>query len=184
MTGSHFDYASPTAMARYADRMHESAERRVYDALDSLGIAYTRHEHPPVFTVEEAEKHWTEIEGAHCKNLFLRNKKGNHHYLVIIDSAKQADLRKLNALLHEDRLSFGSPERLRTYLGLDPGSVSPFGLINDANREVTVVVDQDLRGAAMVNFHPNVNTATVGISFTDFERFLSRRGNRVLFFPL
>ena len=158
-------------------------EARVYEALKELGIVWIRHEHPPVFTVEQAERHWTEIEGAHCKNLFLRNKKGNHHYLVIIDSAKQADLRKLNGLLHEDRLSFGSPERLKKFLGLDPGSVSPFGLINDVSREVAVVIDQDLRIAKTVNFHPNVNTATVGISFADLERFLSSRGNRVLYFP-
>ncbi len=160
-----------------------SEEARVYEALGELGIEWIRHEHAPVFTVEEAEKHWTEVEGAHCKNLFLRNKKGDRHYLVVIESSKQADLRKLNALLHEDRLSFGSPERLKKFLGLEPGSVSPFGLINDADRQVVVVIDQDLRSAKTVNFHPNVNTATVGISFADFEKFLARRGNRVLYFP-
>jgi Ala-tRNA(Pro) deacylase len=158
-------------------------ETRVYEALMELGITWDRHGHPPVFTVEEAEKHWTEVEGAHCKNLFLRNKKGNRHYLVIIESSKQADLRQLNRLLNEDRLSFGSPDRLRKFLGLDPGSVSPFGLLNDATRDVVVVVDQDLRQAKTVNFHPNVNTATVGISYADFERFLAWRRNRVLYFP-
>ncbi len=158
-------------------------EARVYEVLKELGIDWVRHEHPPVFTVEEAERHWTKIEGAHCKNLFLRNKKGNHHYLVVIESTKQADLRKLNGLLDEDRLSFGSPERLKRFLGLDPGSVSPFGLINDLDREVTVVVDLDLRMADKVNFHPNINTATVGIRFADFEKFLTARGNRVLYFP-
>jgi Ala-tRNA(Pro) deacylase len=158
-------------------------EARVYEALKELGIAWDRHEHPPVFTVEEAEKHWTEVQGAHCKNLFLRNKKGNHHYLVVLESLKLADLRQLNRLLNEDRLSFASPERLKRFLGLDPGSVSPFGLLNDVNREVAVVVDQDLKLAKTVNFHPNVNTATVGISTVDFERFLASRGNRVLYFP-
>jgi Ala-tRNA(Pro) deacylase len=135
-----------------------------------------------VFTVEEAEKHWTGITGAHCKNLFLRNKKGSRHYLVILPSAKQADLRGLNARLGEDRLSFGSPERLRKYLGLEPGSVSPFGLINDRRKEVTVIVDQDLKQAVTVNFHPNVNTATVGISVADFERFLAWTGHTVRYF--
>jgi Ala-tRNA(Pro) deacylase len=158
-------------------------EARVYEVLEKLGIPFVRHEHPPVFTVEEAEKHWTGIEGAHCKNLFLRNKKGNRHYLVVIESAKQADLRKLNAVLGEDRLSFASAERLRKHLGLDPGAVSPFGLINDGSREVTVVIDQDLRRASRVNFHPNVNTATVGIGFADFERFLAWTGHRVLYYP-
>jgi Ala-tRNA(Pro) deacylase len=158
------------------------AEARVFEVLDGLGIAYIRHEHPPVFTVEQAERHWTGIQGAHCKNLFLRNKKGNRHYLVILLSAKQADLRGLNEKLGEDRLSFGSPERLLKYLGLEPGSVSPFGLVNDRHKEVIVIVDQDLRQAGCVNFHPNVNTATVGISASDFERFLAWTGNPVQYF--
>jgi Ala-tRNA(Pro) deacylase len=158
------------------------AEAKVIAVLEELGIVYTRHEHPPVFTVEQAEKHWTEIQGAHCKNLFLRNKKGNRHYLVILLSAKQADLRSLNDKLGEDRLSFGSPERLQKYLGLEPGSVSPFGLINDRQKEVTVVIDQDVKLAARVNFHPNVNTSTVGISSADFEKFLDWTGHPARYF--
>ena len=158
------------------------AEAKVFEVLDVLGIAYTRHEHPPVFTVEQAERHWTGILGAHCKNLFLRNKKGNRHYLVILLSSKQADLRGLNEKLSEDRLSFGSPERLQKYLGLEPGSVSPFGLINDRDKEVIVIVDQDLKQAGCVNFHPNVNTATVGIGAADFERYLAWTGNPVHYF--
>ncbi len=148
-------------------------ETQVYEVLEQLGISYTRHEHPPVYTVEEAEKHWTTITGAHCKNLFLRNKKGNRHYLVILEASKVADLRALNRLLGEDRLSFASEQRLMRYLGLEPGAVSVFGLIHDAEDHVNVVVDEDLKKAGAVNFHPNVNTATIGISFSDFERFLS-----------
>ncbi|MFZ2053685.1 MAG: prolyl-tRNA synthetase associated domain-containing protein [Candidatus Aminicenantales bacterium] len=160
------------------------SEAKVYEVLDSLGIPYTRHKHPPVFTVEQAERHWTNITGAHCKNLFLRNKKGNRHYLVILPIIKQADLRELNARLNEDRLSFGSPGRLRKYLGLEPGSVSPFGLIHDSRKEVIVIIDQDLKRAERVNFHPNINTVTVGIDTTDFERFLGWTGNEVRFFEL
>ncbi|MDH4271670.1 MAG: prolyl-tRNA synthetase associated domain-containing protein, partial [Candidatus Aminicenantes bacterium] len=70
------------------------SEAKVYEVLNGLGIPYTRHEHPPVFTVEQAEQHWTNITGAHCKNLFLRNKKGNRHYLVILLTSKQADLKQ------------------------------------------------------------------------------------------
>jgi len=161
----------------------EPAEAKVLEILDKLGIEYTRREHPPVFTVEQAEKHWSDITGAHCKNLFLRNKKGNRHYLVILLSRKQADLRSLNEKLNEDRLSFGSPDRLKKYLGLEPGSVSPFGLINDTRKEVTVIVDQDLKQEARVNFHPNVNTSTVGISTADFEKFLAWSGQIVRYFP-
>jgi len=154
-------------------------EERVYTVLNELGIAFNRYEHPPVYTVEEAERHWENITGAHCKNLFLRNKKGNRHYLVIVESSKHADLKSLSHKLGEDRLSFGSEKRLMKYLGLETGSVSPFGLINDSQKEVEVIIDSDLRKAEKINFHPNINTTTVGIEFSDFEKFLSWCGNRL-----
>ncbi len=158
-------------------------EARVYKVLKELSISYTRHEHPPVFTVEEAEKHWTKVTGAHCKNLFLRNKKGNRHYLVILEASKAADLRALNIILGEDRLSFASLERLMRYLGLEAGAVSPFGLIHDRDNHVQVVIDEDLREAEALNFHPNVNTATIGLSFKDFEKFLTWSGNPFRYLP-
>jgi Ala-tRNA(Pro) deacylase len=159
-------------------------ERKVLEALDRLGVAYVRHEHPPVFTVEDADKYWTALRGTHCKNLFLRNKKGNRHYLVIAPTSKAVDLKGLNRALREDRLSFGSPERLKRCLGLEPGSVSPFGLINDKAKEVRVVLDEDLRASPSLGFHPNINTATLDISFADFERFLAFCGNEVRYLKL
>ncbi len=164
--------------------MSLESEKKVYEVLDRLSIAYSKLEHPPVFTVEQAEKHWGSITGAHCKNLFLRNKKGNRHYLVILESSKSADLKALKEQLGVDRLSFASPERLMRYLGLEPGAVSPFGLINDSQKEVRVVIDQDLKNAERINFHPNVNTATVGIDFGDFEKFLAWCGNNVRYLQL
>ena len=151
----------------------------VYDALDSLGIAYQRFEHPAVFTSEEADIHWRDLPGMRCKNLFLRNKKGNRHYLVILEISKQADLKEIVALVNDDRLSFGSPERLLTELGLTPGSVSPFGLLNDSDGSVVVLVDEELRGAPGLIFHPNINTASVVISWDGLERFLKSRSNPV-----
>lgn len=159
--------------------MSKESEQKLYEVLKRLGISYIRHEHSPVFTVEEAEKHWENISGAHCKNLFLRNKKGNRHYLVILESSKQADIKALTKKLREDRLSFASAERLVRYLGLETGAVSPFGLINDSKKEVQVVIDQDLKKEARINFHPNVNTATVGVDFKDFEKFLAWCGNSI-----
>jgi len=123
-------------------------EQAVYDALGALGITYTRHEHPPVFTVEEAEQHWRDIDATHCKNLFLRNKKGSAHYLVVVEKSTPVDIRRLTSQLGEDRLSFASPERLAVHLGLTAGAVSPFGIINDRNHAVTVVVDESLRSVA------------------------------------
>ncbi len=159
-------------------------ERKVLDTLASLGIVCVRHEHPPVATVEEAEKHWAGLKGTHCKNLFLRNYKGNRHYLVIAPVTRGIDLRRLNARLGEDRLSFASPERLKRWLGVEPGSVSPFGLVNDETRHVRVVCDEALKASPALGFHPNVNTATLEIAFADFEKFLAARGNDVRWLDL
>jgi Ala-tRNA(Pro) deacylase len=158
----------------------DDIERPVFDALDHLGISYERYAHPPVFTAEDAAIHWRAIPATPCKNLFLRNKKGNRHYLVILGLAKQPDLRELCRRLKDDRLSFGSPERLLARLGLTPGSVSPFGLINDRGHTVQVIVDADLRDAERLIFHPNINTASVTIAGRDLERFLESTGHRVM----
>ena len=155
------------------------AESPVYDALTRLNIAWERHEHPPVFTVEEAQQHWASIPATHCKNLLLRNKKGTTHYLVIVESSKRVDINALTTKLGEDRLSFASPDRLAKHLGLTPGSVSPFGLLHPGARDVRVVLDADLRQAEKVAFHPNVNTATIVLAWSDFEKFLQDRGNIV-----
>jgi Ala-tRNA(Pro) deacylase len=151
----------------------------VVAALDALIIPYQLHSHPPVFTGEEAALHWADIPGTRVKNLFLRNKKGDRHYLVILGIEKEANLRDLVRVIGDDRLSFGSPERLMQHLGLTPGSVSPFGLLNDAGGHVTVIVDEELRQAERLIFHPNINTASVTIAVADFERFLASRSNRV-----
>jgi Ala-tRNA(Pro) deacylase len=151
----------------------------VYAALDALGIAYERYEHPAVFNAEDASKYWNPIAGTQCKNLFLRNKKGDRHYLVVLEISKRADLKDLVKLVGDDRLSFGSPERLMAELGLTPGSVSPFGLLNDADGSVRVLIDRDLRGADRLIFHPNINTTSVVVSWSDLERFLATRSNVV-----
>jgi Ala-tRNA(Pro) deacylase len=152
---------------------------QVCGALDAMGIRYEQYTHPPVFTSEEAAEHWAEIPATRVKNLFLRNKKGNRHYLVILEVGKQADLRHLVKIIGDDRLSFGSPERLMSAMGLTPGSVSPFGLLNDPSHAVHVIVDEDLRRVQRLIFHPNINTASLTISVADFERFLAARGNPV-----
>jgi len=159
--------------------MVNGQEEGVYRVLESLQIRYDRHEHPPVFTVEEATRHWADIDAAHCKNLFLRNKKGTIHYLVILEHTKQADLKQLATKMGDDRLSFASPERLMAHLGLTAGSVSPFGLINDREKRVQVAIDLDLKDVPRIGFHPNVNTATIVLEGTEFQRFLAWCGNPV-----
>jgi Ala-tRNA(Pro) deacylase len=159
----------------------DTLERAVLDRLAALGIAYERFEHPAVPTVEEAERHWAGIDAAHCKNLFLRNQKGNRHYLVIMAFRKRADLRAVATQIGDGKLSFASPERLLTYLGVAPGSVSPAGLINDREHHVRVFLDRDLTNAARISFHPNINTSTLTVAHSDFQRFLGDCGNPVAY---
>ena len=152
---------------------------RVYAELERLGITYDVYEHPPVFNSEDVDKYWREIPATPVKNLFLRNKKGNREYLVILGVDKRADLQQLVKVIGDDRFSFGSAERLMQTLGVTPGSVSPFGLLHDGSRRVQVIIDKDLRNAARLIVHPNDNTASLTISFSDLERFLATRENSV-----
>ena len=159
--------------------MIDDLEFRVAARLAELGIRFERYEHPAVATVDQAEQYWDGIDATHCKNLFLRNQKGTRHYLVVLVHAKRADLRAVADQIGDGKLSFASPERLMSHLGLTPGSVSPFGLINNAERTVRVVLDRDLKSSARVSFHPNINTRTYVIALADFLRFLEAGGHQV-----
>jgi len=154
-------------------------EAGVVARLTELGIPFTRHEHPLVATVDEVSVHRGGIDATHCKNLFLRNQKGDRHYLVVMTASKKADLRAVADQIGDGKLSFASPERLMTHLGLTPGSVSPFGLINDREHAVRVVLDRDFQAAERLAFHPNINTATFTVSAADFKKFLDACGNTV-----
>ena len=156
-----------------------TAGAEVEQYLAGLGIAFTRHEHPAVATVAEAEVHWAGIDALHAKNLFLRNQKGTRHFLVVLAFTRRADLAALGERFGERKLGFASPDRLQAHLGLTPGSVSPFGLINDAAHRVEVAIDVAIRDAARVAFHPNVNTSTLVLSGTDFPRYLTAVGHQV-----
>jgi Ala-tRNA(Pro) deacylase len=154
-------------------------EQQVREQLDTLGIAYERYEHPPVATAEEGERYWAGIQATHSKNLFLRNQKGDRHYLLIVRHSTRVDLKRVATQIGDGKLSFASPERLLKYLGVTPGSVSPFGLINDVDRAVRLFLDRDLETAARVSFHPNINTVTVALAREDFLRFLAHTGHRI-----
>ena len=160
----------------------EEKEAQVYRYLDDMGISYTRHEHPPVYTVEEAEKYWKDITGAQAKNLFLRDNKGKRHFLVVLEHSRVASLDELSRKLNAGKLSFASERRLEKYLGLGTGAVSPFGLINDKDNKVEVVLDENLKKHHQwVNFHPNVNTATTTLSVEDFLRFIESTGSKIYY---
>jgi Ala-tRNA(Pro) deacylase len=150
----------------------------VLELLKSLDIKFQIFEHPPLPTIEVAVEFWENIHSRHCKNLFFRNHKGNQHYLVILDYLKVLNIHDLEKRLRQGKISFASDQRLDKYLGLKPGSVSPFGLINDKDHLVHVFLDDNLKGSDFISFHPNDNTATVVIKFNDFEKYLKWTGNK------
>jgi len=146
--------------------------------LDGLGIPHKTMTHPPVFTVEQAKALRGKIEGAHTKNLFLRDKK-NELYLVVALESSQIDLKGLHRLLGASgRFSFGAANLLRETWGVEPGSVTPFGAINDTDARVTVVLDAAMMEHDILNFHPLLNTMTTSIARDDLVRFLEATGHR------
>ncbi|AOT68655.1 prolyl-tRNA synthetase associated domain-containing protein [Geosporobacter ferrireducens] len=154
-------------------------EKKVYEVLEALKISYLKYEHIPIYTIEEANQLNLDMQGQHCKNLFVRDKKGEKHYLVIIEESKKVDLKSLSKQIESTNLSFASEERLLRYLGLTPGAVSPFGLVNDMEKHVEVLLDSDLTDLKHISFHPNVNTATITLRFEDFKKFLNWCGNEL-----
>lgn len=144
----------------------------LFRRLDELGIATRTFEHPPVFTVAEAKDLRGKLTGGHTKNLFLRNKKGRMWLLVCLED-RDIDLKSLDAKLGSGRLSFSSAERLMTYLGVIPGAVTPFSLINDRAQAVSVVLDKGMMERHdVLNFHPLDNAMTTAIAPADLVRFL------------
>lgn len=160
--------------------MEKNAEK-VYDVLAQLGINYHVVNHPPVYTCNELEQYIGELEGVHCKNLLLRNKKGNRHFLVVLDESKQMDIKNFGKSIEISNLSFASEERLQKYLGVSTGAVSVFGVINNADHDVEVFIDQEMMEQKMVNCHPNDNTATISLKTEDLKKFLDQCGNAVNF---
>ena len=156
----------------------------MYECLSRLGIDFDYYEHPEAPTIEIAAQFYRGEGTVLCKNLFFRNHKGNRHYLVIMDSRHNMNIHDIEHKLHQGKLTFASPERMMKYLGVKPGSVSLFGLVNDVNHDVTLFVDNELRHAAKVSFHPNDNTASLVISNADMMKFIENIGNAYEFLDL
>lgn len=150
-----------------------------YVFLSAHTIAYTKHEHKPVFTVEESNELYEHIPGAHTKNLFLTNKDESRFFLYIIASHKRADLKHIAAVVGEKKLFFGSSEALFALLGVTPGSVSALGVINDIHHRVEVLVDREVWGSEAINGHPNTNTATLTFPQGDFHKIFEATGHKV-----
>ena len=152
-------------------------QQKVFDFFAQHGIEYTTYSHPEAPTIEIAQQYWHDDGSKHCKNLFFRNHKGNRHYLVCFDCEKSMAIHDLEKILKQGKLSFASEQRMEKWLGLRPGSVSPFGLINDEENHVHLFLDKNLKNYPSLSFHPNDNTATVVISQEMFARYLEAVGN-------
>jgi Ala-tRNA(Pro) deacylase len=148
---------------------------QLFAHFDALGLAHNTFEHRPVFTVEEGANIKTAMPGGHTKNLFLKDKDGAF-FLICALGASVVRLNQLHKTLGCARLSFGSPEDMLRLLGVTPGSVTIFGLINDSARCVTLVLDDALLAADPVNFHPLLNNATTALSQDDLRVFVSDWG--------
>jgi Ala-tRNA(Pro) deacylase len=149
----------------------------IYGLLDAHGIVYRRYDHDAVFTCEEADRAVPPTGAAHTKNLFLRDKKGQRHYLLVTLCEKAVDLKRVGEQMGADRVSFGSSERLAKHLGVAPGAVTILALANDPGHTVTLFIDDDVWNADAVQAHPLVNTATLVISQADLRRFLAATGH-------
>ena len=144
--------------------------------LTDLNIRFDTHEHPAVYTVEQAQQHCSHIPGCHCKNLFLKTKK-KQLWLIVLEDSTTIDLKQLANLVGVKAWSFASPERLMEHLGVEPGSVTPFALINDPDKLINLAIETKILGAESVNFHPLTNTATLNITSTGLREFLQSTGH-------
>jgi Ala-tRNA(Pro) deacylase len=159
-------------------------QAELYRLLEKLSIQFEYHEHPPLATIEDTRIHWANYNSGRCKNIFFRNHKGDRHYLVILEHLRQLNIRDLEKRLKQGKLTFASDQRLKKYLGVEPGSVSPFGLINDTGKHVHLFIDEKLNEFDRLTFHPNINTASLVVSKTDFLKFLEFSGNSYEFIKL
>ncbi len=148
-------------------------------SLAESAIEFERYDHPPVATCEEAAVHLRGVQGAGSKNLFLRNKRGDRHFLVSVHEDTRVDLAKLSELLEIGRVSFASPERLQRYLGVKPGAVTILALINDTDGVVAAFIDRALVEAGLIQCHPMENTSTVVLKAGEVLRYLALRGRSV-----
>ena len=164
-------------------------QEKVLAYLTEHGIAYECYNHPEGKTIEEAKRWWKDDGSVHCKNIFMRNHKGTQHYLICFDCEHDLAIHDLEQRLKASllaagknspgKLSFASAERMMRYLGLEPGSVSPFGLINDEEHHVILFLDKNLQDADSLSFHPNDCRGTVVIKREDFQTYLESVGNTV-----
>jgi Ala-tRNA(Pro) deacylase len=145
--------------------------------LSEIGVETTTHHHPPVFTVEESKSLRGDLPGTHCKNLFLKDHK-KIFWLVVTLESRRIDMKDLQQRMGSGRLSFGKPDLLKEVLGVDPGTVTPFALINDSENRVRLVLDREMMETELLNYHPLTNAATTAIRPQDLLKFIASCGHQ------
>ena len=158
-------------------------EKDLIELLKRKGLDFQIHNHEPLYTVEDSEKFRGKIKGSHTKNLFLKNKK-NSFFLFSCDENATVDLKLFSKSIDAKNLSFANESYLDKYLGIKPGSVSPFALLNDKNKEVNFYLDQKLYESEIINFHPLINTTTISIKMSDFINFILEHRIKINIFSL
>ena len=153
------------------ENINIETQKELLTVLDQINIEYTNHEHPAVFTVEEANLHHKGIDGVHSKNLFFKDKKKNL-FLVVTLSDKPIVIKEMAKKIGAKSPSFGKPDLLGKVLGVIPGSVTPFAVINAKNHDIKVILDEEMMENELLNFHPLVNTATTTIASKDLIKFM------------
>ena len=153
-------------------------QEELLHVLDKIGIDYTNHEHPAVYTVEEADLHHDGIDGVHSKNLFFKDRKKNL-ILIITLSDKPIKIKEIEKKIDTKGLTFGKPDLLTEVLGVIPGAVTPLAVINAKNHDVRVILDEEMMEHALLNFHPLVNTATTTLASKDLMKFMEHCNQRV-----
>ncbi|MGB0935320.1 MAG: prolyl-tRNA synthetase associated domain-containing protein [Alphaproteobacteria bacterium] len=154
--------------------------QQLLSQFDEWSLGVTTHDHKPVFTVDDHDPVVDALPGAHCKSLFLKPEKTDEYYLVVMLGQDRLDLKQMHKALNCRRFSFASAEELQEIMGVIPGSVTPFGLINDTAKDVVVILDKKMLEHELLNYHPLQNNQTTAIAKEDFMKFIELVGHRPL----
>ena len=149
---------------------------KVKEYLNSIGIEFKIVEHEPAYTTEEADKYIEGHDGVRTKTMFICNKKKTNYYMIIMDDSKRLDINKFKEIVSEKQMKMASEEALKEKLGIEPGMVSPFGLLNNDEKDVKIYMDKEIITEEIMTFHPNDDTKTLFITTKDLFKYFENIG--------
>ena len=152
---------------------------KVKEYLNALGIQFKIVEHEPAYTTEEADKYIEGYDGVRTKTMFICNKKKTNYYMIIMDDSKRLDMNKFKEIVSEKQMKMASEESLKEKLGIKPGMVSPFGLLNNDEKDVKIYMDKQIITEEIMTFHPNDNTKTLFITTKDLFKYIESIGYEI-----